>query len=74
MEQLRRQHPPQDLVPSDTPISELVARAPTIRVLGYSLAQWENGVYFLESPTGEGTQVDPADLAGLLKYLFERSF
>lgn len=74
LRQLRQDLPPLALVPSNKSISELVATAPTIHVLGYSLAQWENGVYFLESPSGEGTQVSPVELAGLLKYLFQRSF
>jgi hypothetical protein len=59
---------------SEKSITQLIAGAARIHVLGYSLAQWENGIYFLESPSGGGTQVSPIELAGLLKYLFERSF
>jgi hypothetical protein len=57
-----------------TSITELAANAPTVHVLGYSLAQWSDGTYFIEAPSGEGTSVSPVELAGLLKYLFERSF
>lgn len=56
------------------PISEQVAQAKTLEVGGWTLAHWPDGTFFLESPYGEGTQLQQKRLEEALLKLFREHF
>lgn len=55
-------------------ITELVAAAKKIDAQHYELQLWPNGTYFVESPSGEGTEVPEEAVAGALAQLFRTFF
>lgn len=56
------------------PISQLIAEGVEIRVGDWTLQRWSDGTYFIESPSGEGSQVAGLALADKLRQLFEEHF
>ena len=56
------------------PISQLIAEGAEIQCGGYTLQRWSNGIYFVEQPSGEGTEIDQDALAAKLRELFEEHF
>jgi len=55
-------------------ITELRETAARIEVGNFTLEHWRDGTYFLESPTGEGTQVTKDLLEYHLRHLFRECF
>lgn len=55
-------------------ISELEATAARMRAGSYELRLWSNGTYFLEAPSGEGTEVPEEAVEGAFADLFRRFF
>lgn len=55
-------------------ISELRRRAKYFRCEGYTLEFWANGTWFIEAPSGEGTEVPEEAVAGVLAQLFNKFF
>ena len=55
-------------------IIELEAAGTRIRAGSYELRLWSNGTYFLESPSGEGTEVPEEAVEGALAHLFRIFF
>jgi hypothetical protein len=55
-------------------IAELQAMAKKIDAQHWELQYWPNGIYFVESPSGEGTEVPEEAVAGALAELFRIFF
>lgn len=55
-------------------ITELRKRARFLRVEGYTLEFWPNGTWFLEAPSGEGTELPEAAIGGAFAKLFKKFF
>lgn len=55
-------------------ITELQAAAKRIDAQHYELQLWPNGTYFVEAPSGEGTEVPEEAVAGALASLFKTFF
>lgn len=55
-------------------ITELRHDAKRIDAQHYVLEIWPNGTYFVESPSGEGTEVPEEAVAGALAQLFRTFF
>ena len=55
-------------------ITELRKTAWIIGAQGYQLRLWRNGTYFVEVPSGEGTEVPEEAVAGALAQLFKTFF
>lgn len=55
-------------------ITELEARAHKVAAQGFELRAWPNGMYLVESPSGEATEVPEEAVAGALAELFRRFF
>lgn len=55
-------------------ITELQAMAKKIDAQHYELQFWPNGIYFVEAPNGEGTEVPEEAVAGALAQLFRTFF
>lgn len=56
-------------------ISELEANPfQRLRAGSHEIRLWRNGVYFLESPSGEGTEVPEEAVEGALAELFRKFF
>lgn len=55
-------------------VLQLRMTADCIRAGGYSVEYWNNGVYFIEAPNGEGTEVPEEALGGVLAELFRKFF
>jgi hypothetical protein len=56
------------------PISELRDQADHVEAQSYTLERWPNGLYFIEAPNGEGTEVPEEAVAGVLAELFRKFF
>lgn len=55
-------------------ISELREQADYVEAQGYTLERWPDGLYFIEAPNGEGTEVPEEAVAGVLAELFRKFF
>ena len=55
-------------------ITELQASATKIDAHGWQLQLWPNGIYFVESPRGEGAQVPEEAVSGALANLLRIFF
>lgn len=55
-------------------ISELQAMAKKVDAQHWVLQAWPNGIYFVEAPNGEGTEVPEEAVAGALAELFRIFF
>lgn len=55
-------------------ITELEANAVRIRAGSHELRLWPDGTYFLEAPTGEGTELPEEAIEGAFAELFRRFF
>ena len=55
-------------------LSELRETAFIMRAEGYALEFWSNGTWFIEAPSGEGTEVTEEAVAGALASLFKIFF
>lgn len=56
------------------PISQLVAEGVEIEARAWRLQRWADGTLFVESPSGEGTEISRDDLAVALCKLFDDHF
>lgn len=55
-------------------ITELVDSAVRIESGGYSVERWDNGVLFVNAPSGEGTQIPEYAMTAALTVLFKDFF
>lgn len=55
-------------------ITELRRQSKEVSAQGYTLEYWPDGTYFVEAPSGEGTQVAEEAVAGVLAELFRKFF
>lgn len=55
-------------------ITELTSTAVGVDAQGYRIEIWNNGIYFVYAPNGEGTEVPEEAVAGVLAELFRKFF
>lgn len=55
-------------------ITELQAMAKKVDAQHWELQAWPNGIYFVEAPSGEGTEVPEEAVVGALAELFRIFF
>lgn len=57
-----------------TTIAEIRETADEVEASNYTVQRWLNGIYFIEAPNGEGTEVPEEALGGALAELFRKFF
>lgn len=55
-------------------LTQLRMTSEQIDAQGFTLEYWQNGVYFIQAPNGEGTEVPEEAVAGALAQLFRKFF
>lgn len=66
--------PRESRVANEHTIEQLRESADYVEAGGYTVERWHNGIYFIEAPNGEGTEVPEEAIGGMLAQLFRQFF